>query len=151
MRICPECKSVIEMKTEQTICECNPSMWKYWWLLLPAICTGPFFFIFWWIANACRKNIIYKITTRRIIIERGTFSYWYEEISVADIRAINLKQNFFQGLADCGSIRVVSAASLGAGYEIMNWVKQPEKVREILSGLKLSKEFGDLKPAEIRE
>jgi len=128
---------------EKTLHEYYPSWWKYFWLFIlgvPLLAAYLLGFILILYAVLDKKNTIYKITTRRIITQRGIFSKNYEEISISDIRAINIRQGIFQRLLNCGNISIVSAASLGAGYEAIQWIKNPNSVREEISNLKLSKE-----------
>lgn len=128
---------------EKIISEYHPSYWKYSWLfilwipLLVAYGLGLILIIY---AILAKKNTVYQITTRRIVVKQGIFARFHEEVSLPDIRAINVRQTIFQRMVNCGNISVVSAASLGAGYEAIQWIENPNDVREEISKLKLSKE-----------
>jgi uncharacterized membrane protein YdbT with pleckstrin-like domain len=139
-KYCGEMLSKYE-EEEKTIFECNPSWWQYapnlvFGVLLIIIVVGIFIILYIYLE---RKNTIYRITNKRIISQKGVFTKTREDISIRDIRAINVNQGFRQRIWNTGNISIVTAAG-GEGYEVMRNVKNPDSIREIITKLKLSKE-----------
>jgi len=127
---------------ERVLLECHPSLWGSGVLIL----IGVLLILFYGLgllliiyAFLSRANTDYRITTRRIIAKSGILSTNAEEISLADIRAINIKQDFIQSFVDIGNIVIVTAAG-GAGFESFKNINNPVKVKNMISDLKLSKE-----------
>ena len=126
---------------EKTLFECNPSWWQYYPVLLLGILllvVGVGLFIILYVILE-RKNTIYKITDRRIINQKGIFAKSREDISLKDIRAVSIKQSIRARILNIGNVSIVTAAG-EAGYEVMKNIKNPDKVRDIITNLKLSKE-----------
>ena len=55
----------------------------------------------------------YKVYGDRIEFEEGFINHKYATIKMQDIKEIHLEQNFFQRMAQLGTIRFVTAANLG--------------------------------------
>ena len=55
----------------------------------------------------------YKLYRDRIEFEEGFINHKYTTIKMQDIKEIHLEQNFFQRMAQLGTIRFVTAANLG--------------------------------------
>ena len=138
---CKHCGALLSNVEEKTLIECNPSWWQYCGLLVLGtllIVIGVGLLIILYVILE-RKNTIYKVTNRRIITEKGIFSKNREDISLMDIRAINVNQSISERMLNIGSVSIVTAAG-GAGYEVMKNVKSPDNIRETITKLKLSKE-----------
>ena len=140
---CKYCGELVSKheEDEHTVYECHPSWWQYTptlilGILLIVVVIGIFVIIYIWLE---RKGTLYRITNKRIISQKGVFSKAREDISIKDIRAINVNQSFRQRIVNTGNISIVTAAG-GQGYEIMRNVKDPDTVRETIAKLKLSKE-----------
>jgi len=138
---CRYCGALLSDLEEKTLLECNPSWWHYFGLLVLGsllIVIGVGLLIILYVVLV-RKKTIYKITNRRIITQRGIYSKNREDISLKDIRAVNIKQGIMERILNMGSVSIVTAAG-GAGFEVMSNVKNPDKIREMITKLKLSKE-----------
>ena len=138
---CRYCGASLLDIEEKTLLESNPSWWQYFGLLVLGtllIIIGVGLLIILYVIFE-RKNTIYKVTNRRIITEKGIFSKNREDISLMDIRAINVNQSISERMLNIGSVSIVTAAG-GAGYEVMKNVKSPDNIRETITKLKLSKE-----------
>jgi membrane protein YdbS with pleckstrin-like domain len=138
---CKHCGAMLSDLEEKTLFECNPSWWHYFSSLvvgglLAIIGVGLLIILY---VTFQRKNTIYKVTNRRIITQKGIFAKNREDISLKDIRAFNIKQGVIERMLNIGSVSVVTAAG-GAGFEVMSNVKNPDKIREMITQLKLSKE-----------
>ena len=138
---CKHCGAMLTDLEEKTLFECNPSWWHYFSLLAVGvllIVVGVGLLILLYVSIK-RKNTIYQVTNRRIITQKGIFAKNREDISLKDIRAFNIKQGVIERMLNIGSVSVVTAAG-GAGFEVMSNVKNPDKIREMITQLKLSKE-----------
>jgi uncharacterized membrane protein YdbT with pleckstrin-like domain len=134
-------KSTTNEEEEKTILECHPSWWQYAGLLtigilLSVVVVGLFIILYVYLK---RNSTTYRITDRRIIAQQGIFTKSREDISLKDIRAINVKQSFKERMLKLGSISIITAAG-AEGYEVMRNVKSPDMIRETIAKLKLSKE-----------
>jgi uncharacterized membrane protein YdbT with pleckstrin-like domain len=140
---CKYCGELLSKQEEEekTVLECNPSWWLYaptlfFGVLLIIIVAGVFIILYVYLE---RKNTIYRVTNKRIIAQKGVFAKTREDISLKDIRAINVNQSFRERMLNIGNISIVTAAG-GEGYEVMRKVKNPDNIRETITKLKLSKE-----------
>ena len=108
----------------------HPSLWLYWrslllsatllaaaWYLGPWPNLGPWLVACYLAGGSClaltllrRSSIQYRITTRRIEVQRGLFSKSSQEIRIPDIRAINVHKSGFRGLLGIGDLTFSSSA-----------------------------------------
>jgi len=157
---CRYCGEFLKKQDEETLYEFHPSWFKYFGQILGLIILVGIYIIC--VLNQffnstvamifpivillvavyvyyARHRITYKITTRRIISMKGIVSKNTEDISLKDIRAVNVRQSFTDRILNIGSITIVTAAG-GAGYEVMSDIHNPDNIRDLVSKLKLSKE-----------
>ena len=108
----------------------HPSYWMYWRSLLAALLlmaggwyAGRWENGGWWLAAGwlCgglwlaltllrRSSVEYRLTTRRVEVQRGFFSKSSTEIRIPDIRAITVRKTSFPGLLGVGDLSFSSAA-----------------------------------------
>ncbi len=159
---CRYCGEFLQQQKEEMLLEIHPSWLKYWGQIVGVILLVVFFlfgislqlFTSWSGVVVVfplvilgigayiyfeRQSISYKITSRRIISKKGMVSRNTEDISLKDIRAVNIKQSITDRIFNIGSISIVTAAA-GAGYEVIKDIKNPDNIRDLISKLKLSKE-----------
>lgn len=74
----------------------------------------------------------YKITDRRLIVEKGIFTKRREEIQLHRIRDISLKRNVLERILNFGDITVVSTDTTHPKYTLRN-VRDSENISDILS------------------
>jgi Bacterial PH domain len=77
-----------------------------WWLAAGWLSGGV------WLAVTLlrRSSVEYRITTRRVEVERGLLSKSSAEIRIADIRAINVRKSGFAGLLGVGDLMFSSSS-----------------------------------------
>ena len=86
--------------------------------------------IFWALLD--KKSTIYTITSRRVKSKRGIFSCTTREVTIKDIKVINLKQSIIEKLFDLGTIEVGSAGT--AGIEVIFYgIAQVPEVKNMIS------------------
>ena len=110
----------------------HPSLWMYWRSLVAALAlmAGGWYAGRWeyggiWLAGGWlsgslwlaltlfrRCAIEYRVTTRRVEVERGIFSKSSQEIRIPDIRAINVRKSGFTGLLGVGDLIFSSSGGL---------------------------------------
>ena len=131
----------------------HPSFWHYWrsFVASLALMAGGWYAGKWpeggwwlaagWLAGGGwlaltllrRSSVEYKVTTRRVEVQRGFFSKSSQEIRIPDIRAINITKSGFKGLLGVGDLVFASSAGgeddvvfhqTGAALLIKNRVRQ---------------------------
>jgi hypothetical protein len=108
----------------------HPSYWMYWRSLSAALLlmaggwySGRWENGGWWLAAGWlsgglwlaltllrRSSVEYRLTTRRVEVQRGFFSKSSSEIRIPDIRAITVRKTGFPGLLGVGDLSFSSAA-----------------------------------------
>ncbi|MFC4601235.1 PH domain-containing protein [Cohnella hongkongensis] len=73
----------------------------------------------------------YRITERRIIVEKGIFTKRREEIQLYRVRDITLKRNLFERMLKIGDITVISTDSTAPTYLLRN-VRDSVAVSDLL-------------------
>ena len=110
----------------------HPSMWMYWRSIAGALAlmAGGWYAGRWeegglwlaagwlsgglWLAMTLfrRSAIEYRVTTRRVEVERGFLSKSSQEIRIPDIRAINVRKSGFTGLLGVGDLIFSSSGGM---------------------------------------
>ena len=60
----------------------------------------------------------YILTTKRIIVKTGWLNKQQTEIWIKDMRAVNMKQSFWERLVKTGSVAIGTAATAGTEIQI---------------------------------
>lgn len=100
-------------------------------LLIPAI-IGIFILI------ACIIDInctVYRVTTRRVLVNTGFFNKKQVEIWIKDMRGVNLQRDFWQLIIGTGSVAIGTAATAGAEIK-MNGLRNAQQVVDLINGLR---------------
>ena len=89
-----------------------------WWLVAGWLSGGL------WLALTLlrRSSVEYRVTTRRVEVQRGLLSKSSQEIRIPDIRAINVRKTGFSGLLGVGDL---SFSSASGGEEDVNFPQAP--------------------------
>ncbi|MFD0670134.1 PH domain-containing protein [Cohnella sp. GCM10027633] len=74
----------------------------------------------------------YRITDRRLIVERGVFTKRREEIQLYRIRDISLKRSLLERLLKFGDITVLSTDTSHPSYTLRN-IRDSVNISDILS------------------
>ncbi|GBG11266.1 hypothetical protein PAT3040_06062 [Paenibacillus agaridevorans] len=73
----------------------------------------------------------YKLTDRRLIVEKGVFTKRREEIQLYRIRDVSLKRNLFERILKFGDITIVSTDTSTPSYTLRN-VRNSVHVSDLL-------------------
>ena len=146
--VCPHCgaplktpavasTAIEETEPEHEVFSAHPSAMYYLFgiivgiLLIPAI-IGIFILI------ACIIDInctIYRVTTRRVLVNTGFFNKKQVEIWIKDLRGVNLQRDFWQLIIGTGSVAIGTAATAGAEIK-MNGLRNAQQVVDLINGLR---------------
>lgn len=115
---------------EKVLYRARRSAWKY----LPYLCTA--FLIVPGLYFLYRKYALeLRIYEDRMVMNRGIFATDMRILFVSDIRAIDVKQSFFQTLLGYGDIFIATSGT--AGYEyIARGFSQPLHIKNIVLELR---------------
>ncbi len=126
-----------EGTTEKIIREAKPALISYIWifflggLLLFVYGVGLIFIIG---AFIHRNSIKYTITNKRIRVKKGILGHNVDEIDIAHIRNVSLRQDFSAKILDYGDLFIGTAGT--AGYEIIiKGIKGPEDIMFLIKDL----------------
>lgn len=75
----------------------------------------------------------YRITDRRLIVEKGLFTKRREEIQLYRIRDISLKRNLLERMLKFGDITILSTDTSSPTYTLKN-IRDSVAVSDLLSG-----------------
>lgn len=64
-----------------------------------------------------RKSTVLRVYEFKLVLEKGIFSKHIKEISISDVRMLELQQKFWQRLLKIGNIAIATAGT--AGYELV--------------------------------
>jgi len=103
-----------------------------WGIFLAIVLTAGFglaLYTRWWFKNYGSRLVL---TQEEATFIKGVFNTSMTEIRIADIRAVEVDQRFFEKLVGIGTIRIASAGS--DGWEIdISGMPSPAKVRNIIN------------------
>ena len=77
------------------------------------------------------KSTHYKVTTQRILLERGIFSKSLEEIDTRSVDDTEFHQTFLERLFGIGEVWIVSTDKV-APKEVLHGIRDPRKTRELI-------------------
>ena len=115
---------------EKTLWEGHPSGLCYigHWILgvLLFIPIGLIFIIY---AVLDRKTRVFTLTTRKVMMQSGIISRKTSEVSMRDIRSINMSQGILERLFGLGTVQIGSAGTAGIEVEFKG-IRNPSQVRD---------------------
>ncbi len=106
----------------------EPPRWLLYLITGPLL-VGLVLFFRWWFKNYTTRL---RLTEDEVIFYRGVFSVKTTEIRIADIRAVEIDQSFWERMTGIGTVRIASAGS--DGWEIdVKAMPNPKKIRRIIN------------------
>ncbi len=112
-----------------------PAMfWAEPWRWIFYLITAPFLigfvlFFRWWFRSYSERL---RLTDDEVIFYRGVFNVKTTEIRIADIRAVEVEQSFWERLTGLGTVRIASAGSDGWEIDVKD-MPNPKKIRRIIN------------------
>ena len=100
-------------------------------LLIPAI-VGIFILIAVIIDINCT---VYRVTSRRVLVNTGFFNKKQTEIWIKDMRGVNLERDFWQLIIGTGSVAIGTAATAGAEIK-MNGLRNAQEIVDLINSLR---------------
>ncbi|MCA9564585.1 MAG: PH domain-containing protein [Myxococcales bacterium] len=97
------------------------------WGVIGALLMFP---IYGWFVSQLHS---YMVTTNSVIARKGILSRYTNEIRIADIRAINIRQSLPQRIMSIGDVAFSSAAG-DAEEVIFKGIRDPEGVKLLVQG-----------------
>lgn len=96
-------------------------------ILIAAFGLGLIILLFWYLQTKASKLTIYE---NEILFEKGLLSKERSEMSISSVRAVKVKQSFFNRIFGVGKVEIYTTGDLpeivAAGFS------EPNKVRELL-------------------
>ena len=115
-----------QMTEDRVLLEVRPSWWGFFWHLIFFWLIIPLIIALW-----KRASLVLRVYDDRVVLERGVLSKDVKEIFIADIRAIDVSQSFFQRIIGAGDIMLATAGT--EGYEeVARGVHDPMGVKELV-------------------
>ena len=79
-----------------------------------------------------RSNKVFTVTTRRVMSKSGIIARSTQEVTMKDIRSINLNQGIIERIFGLGTVQIGSAGT--AGIEVQfSGIPSAEKVKDVIS------------------
>lgn len=75
-------------------------------------------------------RVVYAVTSRRVIVQRGIVARDFDEIPVAQVRGVDVRQTVAQRLLGYGTIRVSSEGGARVGNEDWEGIPKPFKFQK---------------------
>lgn len=122
-------KSPSSHDAHELLLEAHPSQWNYFWdhlfffLIIPPI-----------LASLRRSASVLRVYTNRVVLQKGVFSREIKEVFCSDVRSIEIRQSFFQRLANIGDVVIGNAAS--DSEEVARGVPDPTGIKDLILSLK---------------
>jgi len=114
------------MSEDTVLLEARPSWWNFPWHLIFFWLIIPLVVALW-----RRAALVLRVYDDRVVLERGVLSKSINEVFIADVRAIDIKQTFFQRIFGVGDIMIGTAGV--EGYEqVARGVRDPRGVKELI-------------------
>ncbi len=102
---------------------------------LAAIVAG---FIVWALVPLFHRAVGWRITSDRLIEQRGLLATMRREVELQDIRSIEVSRRFLQRIAGLGDVLISSSASADFLIRIAN-IHDPEAVAETVRKARLKR------------
>lgn len=77
-------------------------------------------------------SIVYAVTSRRVIIQRGILGRDFDEIPVLQVRGVDVRQTFGQRLLGFGTVRVSSEGGNRVGNEDWEGIPKPFRFQKLI-------------------
>jgi len=107
----------------------DPYRWGSYLVIAASAGFGIALFVRWWFKNYGNRLVL---TQEEATYIKGVFNTSMTEIRIADIRAVEVDQRFWEKMVGIGTIRIASAGS--DGWEIdIGGMPNPTKVRSIIN------------------
>jgi len=98
-------------------------------LLVPLFGLGLLIFLAWHLKNKSSKLVV---TDNEVLFEKGLLSKERSEVTISSVRAVKVKQTFFNRIFGTGTVELYTA---GDSPEIVaSGMPDPNKVRELIRG-----------------
>ncbi len=98
-------------------------------LLVPAFGLGLLIFLVWHLKNKSSKLVV---TDNEVLFEQGLLSKHRSEVTIGSVRAVKVKQSFFNRIFGTGTVELYTA---GDEPEIVvSGIPDPNRVRELIRG-----------------
>lgn len=108
--------------------EARPSWWNFFWHIVLCWLIFPILIALW-----KKASLVLRVTEGKVILVKGVLSKHSREIFISDIRAIDVKQSFFQRIFGIGDIMIATAGT--AGYEdVASGLKNPKDIKDLIIG-----------------
>ena len=86
-------------------------------------------------AILARKNTVLRVYDNKVVLEIGIFSKHIKEVTIKDIRMLDLQQKLWQRIFNIGNIAVATAGT--SGYEmVITGIKDPKYVISKINEIK---------------
>lgn len=96
-------------------------------LLIPAFGVGLLILLWWRLQSKASKLSVYE---NEILYEKGLLSKERSEVNISSIRAVKVKQTFFDRIFGVGTVEIYTA---GDNPEIVaRGMPDPNKIRELI-------------------
>ena len=132
-RFCGEMLNKAEAQAETVLADKRPSWKSYWFLLMLGILTLilliGFVFVLYVVWDRFSRQ--YRVTTKRVIAKSGFLSKTLDEINIAHIRSINVKQSFFGRVLNYGDILIGTAGTEGVEVTVKG-ISDPVRFKELI-------------------
>jgi uncharacterized membrane protein YdbT with pleckstrin-like domain len=114
------------MSEQGLLLEVRPSWWGFFWHLAFFWLVIPLLIALW-----KRAALILRVYEDRVVVETGVLSKDIKEVFIADVRAIDISQTFFQRIFKTGDIMIATAGV--EGYEeVARDVPDPRGIKELM-------------------
>ncbi len=98
-------------------------------LLVPAFGLGLLIFLVWHLKNKSSKLVV---TDNEVLFEQGLLSKHRSEVTIGSVRAVKVKQSFFNRIFGTGTVELYTA---GDTPEIVaKGMPDPNRIRELVRG-----------------
>lgn len=115
------------MNEERILLEVRPSWWGFFWYLVFFWLVIPLIVALW-----KRASLVLRVYEDRVVVETGVLSKDMKEVFIADIRAIDVSQSFFQRIFRMGDIMIATAGIEGYEEEARG-VPDPMGIKELIT------------------
>ncbi len=98
-------------------------------ILIPAFGLGLIILLAWFINTRAKKI---TITRRHVTYRTGILSKRVNELRIADVRDINIYQDFLERITKVGSLEIAAAGATSNSNFFIKGIPNPEKVKYII-------------------